>query len=285
MKSAPDIFYVYVLFDHCGIPRYVGKGKGRRWDYHGTVWDTCNKRKTAFIRETISALGELPRVKIRQGLCEPAAFDLEAMLIRAIGRYPNGPLMNATEKRHGPTSERMRQWWATQTPEQRSARIRKARATDLLKNGAEAVKLRMSRNALAAGRDELSQRMAKQRATQTSEQRRAIARKAGLASASKVSIEVKREQARKGRETYMATTTKAQRSEAAKRTLGLFTKEQLSAFGKKGVAVANANRTPAQRIALAKKARASHRLKIAASKHDKDRSSALSATIAPSTLP
>lgn len=58
------IYYVYILFDWLGIPRYVGKGKGRRWYKHERSTDTINWMKNEFIEQTWMMLGEIPKIKI-----------------------------------------------------------------------------------------------------------------------------------------------------------------------------------------------------------------------------
>ena len=45
-------FYVYMLFDWLGIPRYVGKGQGRREDAHELSSDDRNWLKNEFIEQT-----------------------------------------------------------------------------------------------------------------------------------------------------------------------------------------------------------------------------------------
>ena len=96
--TEPRIFYVYVLFDAAGIPRYIGKGKGNRWSDHGVRPDR-NRMKNAFIRKTIAKLGEVPKVKLRQGLTEADAFAMEIAFIAAIGRRDRraGPLTNMSD--------------------------------------------------------------------------------------------------------------------------------------------------------------------------------------------
>ena len=94
-KSTSD-FYVYALFDQHGIPRYVGKGKGRRIHDHERKSDKNNSLKRLFIEKTIAALGELPKIKIQENLTEDAALEIERIFIKVIGRHPNGPLTNAT---------------------------------------------------------------------------------------------------------------------------------------------------------------------------------------------
>ena len=98
-NDAPQIFYVYVLFDHIGIPRYVGKGKGDRIDHHEKLKGKHNRMKRAFIRRTLAMIGEVPKIKVRENLTERDAFDTEIALIAAIGRkdLKTGPLTNMSD--------------------------------------------------------------------------------------------------------------------------------------------------------------------------------------------
>lgn len=84
-------FYVYVFFRPWdGSPCYVGKGQGKRWRYF-------RDRKNPELRQIISkAGGELPSVKIREGLTSDEALSIEMAFIAAIGRAPTGPLVNLT---------------------------------------------------------------------------------------------------------------------------------------------------------------------------------------------
>ena len=77
------LFYVYVIFDLEGIPRYVGKGCRARW------------RKLACHNHAMVDLvrrsgGGLPIVKIRNGLTEQQAFEIEEALIRKIAATKRG---------------------------------------------------------------------------------------------------------------------------------------------------------------------------------------------------
>lgn len=121
-------FYVYVLFDADAVVRYIGKGKGNRWLAHDKGNDKNNWRKNRFIKQALRKLGEVPKVKIREDLLETEAFEIEVVLIRAIGRFPNGPLYNLTDNRNGPSSERIKQWHASRTPEERSATAKKSQS-------------------------------------------------------------------------------------------------------------------------------------------------------------
>lgn len=92
-----ETFYVYVYFRPDGSPCYVGKGRGKRWRAHLTQ---CRNAKLAAIIE--SANRELPIIKVRENLTAHQAREIEEALIRAIGREPNGPLVNLTDGGDGP---------------------------------------------------------------------------------------------------------------------------------------------------------------------------------------
>jgi hypothetical protein len=47
--------------------------------------------------------GSLPNAKIKEGLTEQEALDLEQSVIRSIGRHPHGPLVNMTDGGDGVT--------------------------------------------------------------------------------------------------------------------------------------------------------------------------------------
>jgi hypothetical protein len=95
-------FYVYILFDWQGIPRYVGKGCSNRWLDHERRTDLRNWMKNEFIEQTWALLEDVPKIKIAEGLSEESAYSLEASLIVAIGRFPSGPLVNLTDGGSGP---------------------------------------------------------------------------------------------------------------------------------------------------------------------------------------
>lgn len=82
-------FYVYAIFGPDGCPRYIGKGSGYRWQHHARF--SHNRGLSRLYRE---AGGDLPIVKIREGLSEADAFAVERALIAAIGRGTDGPLLN-----------------------------------------------------------------------------------------------------------------------------------------------------------------------------------------------
>lgn len=90
-------FYVYILFRPDGRPCYVGKGCNYRWKDH--------ERKASnphLGRIIASAGGVVPKIKLREGLTNSAAIEIELALIAAIGRIKNGgPLVNLTDGGEG----------------------------------------------------------------------------------------------------------------------------------------------------------------------------------------
>lgn len=90
-------YYVYVLFRPNGVPCYIGKGKGKRWKTHE------KRASNPMLAKIIaSAGGEIPKVKIREGLTEQEAFETEIAFIKAIGRMAHGgPLVNMTDGGEG----------------------------------------------------------------------------------------------------------------------------------------------------------------------------------------
>ena len=107
--------YVYVVFRKNGTPCYVGKGHGSRYQHH-----VLGRSHNIVLKRIVKKEGELPVIKIREGLTDDRAFALEIALISAIGRYDlgNGPLVNMTAGGDGVVGHE-------QTPEQ----IEKLRAT------------------------------------------------------------------------------------------------------------------------------------------------------------
>lgn len=91
-----NIFYVYILFrPRTGIPFYVGKGCRDRWLTHGK--SNHNTWKNNIIKKARREGLIIPRVKIAENLSEDNAFEIEAVFIKAIGRHPNGPLVNKVD--------------------------------------------------------------------------------------------------------------------------------------------------------------------------------------------
>lgn len=116
------LYYVYALFDECGVVRYIGKGKGDRWLQHETE-RSKNRIKNKFVKRTIAALGEIPKIKIRENLSEAEAFTVEVALIAAIGRIDlnTGPLTNMSDGGlGGDLGHLVRQTKANWTPEERA---------------------------------------------------------------------------------------------------------------------------------------------------------------------
>ena len=68
LMSDDRCYYVYILFDWFGIPRWIGKGRGRRWIQHERSTDLRNQLKNEFIEQTWIVLGEIPKIKVREEL-------------------------------------------------------------------------------------------------------------------------------------------------------------------------------------------------------------------------
>lgn len=90
-------FYVYVVFRIDGSPCYVGKGKTQKFQCLDRRYIHLRRSHNQWLRRIVSKEGEVPIVTIRSGLSEPEAFEIEIALIKAIGRHPNGPLVNMTD--------------------------------------------------------------------------------------------------------------------------------------------------------------------------------------------
>jgi hypothetical protein len=111
-----NLFYIYIAFRPWdGSPCYVGKGMGRRWRTH--LSKSHNKQLRGIVSK---AGGEIPIVVIRSGLSEPESFVIEMAFIKAIGRYPHGPLVNHTDGGEGMTGYKQ----SADTIEKRVSKIR-----------------------------------------------------------------------------------------------------------------------------------------------------------------
>lgn len=96
--ALPNHFYVYVLFRPWdGSPFYIGKGSGKRWLRH----KHRSRHIANIIRKAADRGMDIPAIKIRENLTEIEAFTIEHAFIKAIGRKPNGPLVNLTDGGEG----------------------------------------------------------------------------------------------------------------------------------------------------------------------------------------
>lgn len=99
--------YVYIIFRSNGIPCYVGKGSGGRWTKH--VNRSHNKHLTNIYNKSG---GDLPVIKVREGLTDLEAIETEIALIAAIGRDAmGGPLVNLTDGGDGTRGAKMTNEW------------------------------------------------------------------------------------------------------------------------------------------------------------------------------
>ena len=212
-------FYVYVLFDWLGVPRYVGKGRANRWLQHEQ-----SKRIKSFIAQTILMRGDIPKIKIREGLSEHTAYSIEHAFIVAIGREPNGPLVNRTEKGSGPNSDQVRAWHARRTIEERRAHMQAAISASVAKR----MQNRQPRHQTPMTPERRSSASRKAIAAQSAEQLSAIGRRRNEF----ITYETRSEIGRK-RNAHM---TDERRQENAKHITNCQTKEQLRENGRKGAA-------------------------------------------------
>lgn len=103
-KTTHGKFYVYALFRDDGRIFYIGKGQRHRWDDHVKGASAGKFGYRFHIIRDMQARGvEMPRIKLHEGLTESIAHEYEVALIKAIGRYPLGPLVNLTDGGEGMT--------------------------------------------------------------------------------------------------------------------------------------------------------------------------------------
>lgn len=226
------IYYVYVLFDWLGAPFYVGKGKGDRWLGHSSQSDQYNPLKKRIIKQTIAAIGDLPKLKVRESLTELEAFKIEIVLILVLGRIENGTgsLTNLTDGGDGISGHK-------HTSKTRT--LMRQRAKEVAAQRTIEERSRIARKREAA----ISPEMRREKATKAShaiptERRIANGRKAGLRSAQIVPPE--------------------QRPASAKAINARQTPEQRSARQRLG----NARQTPEQRSERQRKAKMSQTAEV-----------------------
>jgi hypothetical protein len=96
--------YVYGLFrPDNGQVFYIGMGRSQRAYEHQRDRRRKKTAKNALICKMVDRLGfsEIPVVFMRTGLKHQEACDLEIALIYALGRTPNGPLLNVVSGGEG----------------------------------------------------------------------------------------------------------------------------------------------------------------------------------------
>lgn len=100
-KKADRIIYTFFRPDN-GEPFYVGKGYVTRPKEH---FKKSNLRKVCLknhlIKKFLAQGLEIPIVVVRENITTAQANEAEVALIKAIGRYPNGPLANMTDGGEG----------------------------------------------------------------------------------------------------------------------------------------------------------------------------------------
>ena len=87
------IYYVYMYFDENAIPRYVGKGRKRRYLPRKKLKGTASSKLIEMILRNNE---DFPIVIVKENMEEREALDLEEALILIIGREDlgTGPLYN-----------------------------------------------------------------------------------------------------------------------------------------------------------------------------------------------
>lgn len=124
--STPADYYVYACRDYKGTVRYIGKGRNDRMQQHihaakRLIDDPAYKPKTnPFVRwlaHQIRKERHFTFTKLREGLTEHQAFDLETNLINKIGRATQkaGPLLNIMET-GGMSSDDATKLWKRHRP-------------------------------------------------------------------------------------------------------------------------------------------------------------------------
>jgi len=124
---SPNSYYVYALFRPNGHVCYIGKGRGKRMNQHfrpSSLKTMANRHLANII---LKAGGRLPCVKIRNGLTNAEAIAIEVAFIAAIGRLPNGPLVNRTDGGEGNSG------WSVRDESRKKMR---AKAISRMKNSA-----------------------------------------------------------------------------------------------------------------------------------------------------
>lgn len=94
-------YYVYVLFGETGVPFYVGMGSGNRLTATKGLTRYSKSWKGVMLAKMALLGQDVPVVKIASDLTKNQAEDIEIAFIAAIGRHPNGPLVNRTPGGYG----------------------------------------------------------------------------------------------------------------------------------------------------------------------------------------
>ena len=95
-------YYQYALYRDDGRIFYIGKGKGNRLSDHEYQARRGKKGHLYNIIRGIHARGaQIIKRKILENLTEAEAHAAEIAMIASFGRYPNGPLANATDGGEG----------------------------------------------------------------------------------------------------------------------------------------------------------------------------------------
>jgi hypothetical protein len=145
-----NYYYVYIYYDSNGIPRYVGKGKGKRGTSHEK---NCQKKNhceyNSFFHRWLRYQQDegisYTYVRVAQNFTEPDAHELEIIYIARFGRQNDdgaGPLTNLTDGGEG-TSGRV----VSEEERQRRAIINSAAWAAMSKEERE-----RHREAVSAGR-------------------------------------------------------------------------------------------------------------------------------------